>query len=172
LNRTRGISLLSVLLLLSACAPAPKYVTGRNGPRTSGGSTTATPRPVTPDRPPPRSSAGRVPSGPERWGDHYLRGMASYYGQEFHGRKTANGEIFNMYKLSAAHRTLPLGTTVRVWNLENGRNVVLRVNDRGPFIEGRILDLSYAAALELEMVSQGVAPVQIEILELPPQPWW
>lgn len=172
MNRERVIGLFCAVLMVSACAPAPKYTSGRSGPRSAGAGPAASPLPRTPDRPPPRATTGRVPSGPERWGDHYLRGLASYYGQEFHGRKTANGETFNMYKLSAAHRTLPLGTTVRVWNLENGRSVVLRVNDRGPFIEGRILDLSYAAALELEMVSQGVAPVQIEIMELPPQPWW
>jgi rare lipoprotein A len=164
-----------VVLLLGACAPAPKYV---NRPRgagaTSGGrtGTATTGRPETPARLPARAPSGRVPDGPERWGDHYLRGSASYYGREFHGRKTANGDIFDMYKLTAAHRTLPLGTRARIWNLENGRSCVVIINDRGPFIEGRILDLSYAAALELEMVTQGVAQVQIEILELPPEPWW
>jgi rare lipoprotein A len=93
--------------------------------------------------------------------------MSSYYGPGFHGKKTANGEIFNMYKLTAAHRTLPLGTKARIWNVENGRSCIVIINDRGPFIEGRILDLSYAAGLELEMVVQGVAMVQIQILKLP-----
>ncbi len=171
IGRLSATALLIVVLLLASCAPAPKYV---NHPRggTPGSGASATGRPATPARLPDRSPSGRVPDGPARWGDHYLRGSASYYGQEFHGRKTANGEIFNMYKLTAAHRTLPLGTKARIWNLENGRSCVVIINDRGPFIEGRILDLSYAAALELEMVTQGVAQVQIEILELPPEPWW
>jgi rare lipoprotein A len=92
-------------------------------------------------------------------------GTSSYYGKKFHGRKTANGEIFNMYKLTAAHRVLPLGTVAKVTNLANGRWVVVKVNDRGPFIEGRILDLSFAAALEIEMVESGTAKVMIEIVE-------
>ena len=170
---SRIVVVLSVLALVSACAAAPKYpgrggssptATAGGGGRTSGGQA-ATPR--TPDRPPPRSS-GRVPAGPKRWGDHYLRGLASYYGPGFHGKKTANGEVFNMYKLTAAHRTLPLGTKARIWNIENGRSCIVKINDRGPFIEGRILDLSYAAGLELEMTTKGVVNVQIEIIELPP----
>ena len=95
----------------------------------------------------------------------YQIGFASYYGKKFHGRKTANGEIFNMYKLTAAHRVLPLGTNVRVTHLENGKWVEVKVNDRGPFIEGRILDLSFAAALEIEMVNAGTARVMIEVLD-------
>ena len=94
----------------------------------------------------------------------YQVGVASYYGEKFHGRKTANGETFNMYKMTAAHRVLPLGTMIRVTHLTNGRRVVVKVNDRGPFIEGRVLDLSFAAALELEMVSAGTAEVMIEIV--------
>ena len=95
----------------------------------------------------------------------YQIGTSSYYGKKFHKLPTASGEIFNMYKLTAAHRVLPLGTIVRVTNLTNGRWVIVKVNDRGPFIEGRILDLSFAAALELEMVEAGTAKVMIEILE-------
>ena len=95
----------------------------------------------------------------------YQIGFSSYYGKKFHGRKTANGEIFNMYKMTAAHRVLPLGTMILVTHLTNGRQVIVKVNDRGPFIEGRILDLSFAAALELEMVESGTAEVMIEILE-------
>ena len=95
----------------------------------------------------------------------YQVGVASYYGEKFHGRKTANGDTFNMYKLTAAHRVLPLGTKVKVTHMSNGRSVLVKVNDRGPFIEGRILDLSFAAALELEMVTSGTAEVMIEIVE-------
>ena len=96
----------------------------------------------------------------------YQIGVSSYYGKKFHGRKTANGEIFNMYKLTAAHRVLPLGTYVRVTHLDNGRWVEVKINDRGPFIEGRILDLSFAAALEIEMVNAGKARVMIEVMDV------
>ena len=93
----------------------------------------------------------------------YQVGVASFYGEEFHGRKTANGEIFNMYQLTAAHRVLPMGTYIKVTNLQNGRQVQVKVNDRGPFVEGRVLDLSFAAALELEMVEYEPMKVMIEI---------
>ena len=95
----------------------------------------------------------------------YQIGVASYYGSKFQGRTTASGAVFDMYRLTAAHRVLPLGTRIRVTNLSNGRWVDVEVNDRGPFVEGRILDVSYAAALELEMVAPGTARVMIEILE-------
>ena len=95
----------------------------------------------------------------------YQVGVSSYYGKKFHGKLTANGETFNMYKLTAAHRVLPLGTRIKVTHLGNGRWVEVKVNDRGPFIEGRILDLSYAAALELEMVKSGTARVMIELID-------
>jgi len=91
--------------------------------------------------------------------------VASYYGSKFQGRTTASGAVFDMYRLTAAHRVLPLGTRIRVTNLSNGRWVDVEVNDLGPFVEGRILDVSYAAALELEMVAPGTARVMIEILE-------
>jgi peptidoglycan lytic transglycosylase len=94
-----------------------------------------------------------------------LVGLASYYGPGFHGRPTASGEVFNMYELVAAHRTLPLGTVARVTNLRNGRSVVVRINDRGPYIRGRILDLSKEAARALAFVRDGTARVRIEILK-------
>lgn len=93
-------------------------------------------------------------------------GVSSWYGKEFNGRPTASGEIFDMDALTAAHRTLPLGTTVRVTCLDTGREAVLKVNDRGPFIEGRILDCSYGAAKELGFAGMGVARVRVEVLEL------
>jgi len=89
-------------------------------------------------------------------------GLASWYGHPYHGRPTASGEIYNMYDLTAAHRTLPFGTEVRVHNLENGRDVEVRINDRGPFVEGRIIDLSYKAAQDIHMPS--LARVSLEIL--------
>ncbi len=95
-----------------------------------------------------------------------LQGMASYYADEFHGRKTSNGEVYNMHDLTAAHRTLPFNTRVRVVNLANGRNVVVRVNDRGPFKDDRVIDLSLEAAKQLGLIENGTAPVKLEILEL------
>lgn len=91
-------------------------------------------------------------------------GVASWYGEDFHGKATANGECYNMYNFTAAHRTLPLPTVVRVTNMENNKSVVVKVNDRGPFARGRIIDLSYAAAQSIGMVGKGTAPVRIEAL--------
>ena len=90
-------------------------------------------------------------------------GIASYYGHQHHGRRTASGERFDMHELTAAHRTLPFGTHVRVTNLENGRSVVVRINDRGPWKKGRIVDLSYDAARELHMVGAGTTRVRLDI---------
>jgi len=93
-------------------------------------------------------------------------GVASYYGRKFHKKRTANGEIFNMYKVSAAHKTLPLGTKVRVINLKNRRSLTMTINDRGPYVKGRIIDLSYKAAQKLGFVSEGTTKVRIEVLRL------
>lgn len=92
-------------------------------------------------------------------------GIASWYGSKFHGRKTSNGEIYNMYTMTAAHKTLPIPTYVRVTNQENRRSIIVRVNDRGPFHESRIIDLSYVAALKLGFAEQGTARVSIEALD-------
>ncbi len=91
--------------------------------------------------------------------------MASYYGARHHGRKTASGEPFNQHALTAAHRTLPFGTRVRVTNLNNKKSVIVRINDRGPYAKGRIIDLSAQAARELNMIRAGVVPVRVERLE-------
>ncbi len=93
-------------------------------------------------------------------------GIASYYGKKFQKKRTANGEIFNMYKVSAAHKSYPLGTKVRVTNLENGKSLKLVINDRGPFVSGRIIDLSYKAARKLGFVNQGTVKVRIDVLRL------
>jgi len=93
-----------------------------------------------------------------------MTGRASWYGPNFHGKTTSSQEIFDMYDMTAAHKTLPFGTHVMVTNLNNGRSVKVRINDRGPFIRGRMIDLSYAAAKVLGMVGPGVVPVRIEIL--------
>ena len=92
-------------------------------------------------------------------------GIASWYGKKFHGRLTANGETYNMYYLSAAHKTLPLPTVVRVTNLDNGKRAIVRVNDRGPFHADRVIDLSYKAAIELGFVDKGTAPVVVEAID-------
>lgn len=97
-------------------------------------------------------------------GTHAIEGRASWYGPKFAGRKTANGEIFDPNQLTAAHKTLPFGTFVQVHNLENNMSVVVRINDRGPFKPGRIIDLSRAAAESINMISTGTAPVRIEPL--------
>lgn len=91
-------------------------------------------------------------------------GKASWYGSKFHGRKTSNGEIYDMYAMTAAHKTLPMGVYVRVFNKLNGKQAVVRVNDRGPFVAGRVIDLSYSAARQLGVVGPGTAPVRIEAL--------
>jgi rare lipoprotein A len=91
-------------------------------------------------------------------------GIASWYGPDFHGKKTSNGEVYDMYALTAAHKTLPLGVYVKVENTENGREAVLRINDRGPFVKDRIIDLSYAAAKKLGVDRAGTAPVRVEAL--------
>lgn len=94
-------------------------------------------------------------------------GVTSWYGQKFHGRTTANGETYDMYSPTAAHVSLPMGSVIRVVNLRDGRSRVVRINDRGPFIEGRELDLSYEAARYLGLDSRGVGKVRIELLQVP-----
>lgn len=139
---------LAGLLLLwgTGCSTAPRYVRGRGS-----------------------SSSRRTAPPPEKRhishrGAKRVTGVASYYGPGFHGKKTANGERFNMNALTAAHRTLPFGTRVRVTNLDNGRSVVVRINDRGPFAKGRIIDLSKVAAKRIGMIQSGTARVRLEVL--------
>jgi len=91
-------------------------------------------------------------------------GRASWYGPNFHGKKTSNGESYNMWQMTAAHKTLPMNTVLRVTNQNNGRSVVVRINDRGPFVNSRIIDLSKKAASELDMIAHGTAPVKLEVL--------
>jgi peptidoglycan lytic transglycosylase len=109
-----------------------------------------------PDAPPAKPDAGATQTG-----------IASWYGAFHQGRRTASGEIFDMRKATAAHRTLPLGSRVRVTNLDNGKSVVVRINDRGPMVPGRVLDLSRAAAARLGAIAQGIIPVKIDVVALP-----
>ncbi|MGQ0618326.1 MAG: septal ring lytic transglycosylase RlpA family protein [Panacagrimonas sp.] len=132
---------------------------------------------------PEPKSAGGNPTSYEVFGKEYRvmptatgyreTGLASWYGKKFHGRKTSNGERYDMFKLTAAHKSLPLPSWARVTNLANGKSVIVRINDRGPFHKGRILDLSYAAAAKLETLGK-IATVEIEVItpgeELPPPP--
>ncbi len=92
------------------------------------------------------------------------RGVSSWYGKKFHGHRTSNGEVYDMYGMSAAHKSLPLPSYVRVTNLDNGKQVVVRVNDRGPFHGARLIDLSYAAAFKLDMLQRGTARVEVEVI--------
>ncbi|HET6450590.1 MAG TPA: septal ring lytic transglycosylase RlpA family protein [Spirochaetia bacterium] len=96
--------------------------------------------------------------------DPEMQGLASWYGGKFHGRLTSSGEVFDTNTMTAAHRQLPFGTMVRVTNLDNGRSAIVKINDRGPFVEGRIIDLSRAAAESLDMLASGVARVSLEIV--------
>ena len=114
--------------------------------------------------PPPSSVIREVPSAGRGGVVAVFEGKASWYGKEQHGHLTANGERFDMYSLTAAHRTLRMGTRVRVTNLRNGRATLVRINDRGPYSHGRIIDVSYAAAKQLDMLDAGVVPVRLEVL--------
>jgi rare lipoprotein A len=112
-----------------------------------------------------KSEAGArsvIPTPPE--GVRFEEGQASWYGAPFHGRQASNGEIYDMNKLTAAHRTLPFNTVVRVTNMTNGKSTTVRITDRGPFVDNRIIDLSYAAAREIASIGPGVVPVRLEIL--------
>jgi len=115
---------------------------------------------------PPRSTNGGASEPAGQMSPTFVDGVASYYGKEHHGKKTAKGEIFHMYKLTAAHRSLPFGSQVKVTNLSNQRSVIVRINDRGPYYQGRIIDLSLAAAERLEMVKSGITKVKLEVLDV------
>ncbi len=113
----------------------------------------------------PYTVLGKSYSVLDKSDDYDQRGIASWYGQKFNGRKTSSGEIYSICEFTAAHKTLPLPSYVRVTNTKNGKSVVVRVNDRGPFHEGRIIDLSYVAAIRIGLDKTGTAPVQVELLK-------
>jgi rare lipoprotein A len=132
------------------------------------------PPPTEPSKPPPSNIRTQRPY--QIYGIWYYplptaegyseKGNASWYGPGFHARPTANGETYDMYAMTAAHKVLPIGTHVKVTNLKNNRSIIVRVNDRGPFVSGRIIDLSYTAAETLGMARTGVVPVQVEAVQL------
>jgi rare lipoprotein A len=142
-------------LTLVGCATAPRFAARSNPPAPRGNTETE----------PTGSSESKTPRNPTGKILLTLEGVASYYADEFHGRQTSNGEIYDMNELTAAHRTFPFGTKVRITNLENRRTVVVRINDRGPFHEGRMIDLSLGAAKELDLIRTGTARVKLEVLE-------
>ena len=109
----------------------------------------------------PMSASARVKQG------YTQKGVASYYHDSLHGRKTASGEVYNKRILSAAHKSLPLGTKVRVTKASSGKSIVVKINDRGPFVKGRIIDLSRRAARRLGIIGSGVAKVEVEVLNVP-----
>src|ERR1700757_2014671 len=117
----------------------------------------------TPSPMPAHPKHGKTPQEPAPVG-YTEEGNASWYGNPFHGRRASDGEVYDMYKLTAAHRTLPFDTTVRVTNLNNGKSTTVCITDRGPFVENRIIDLSLAAAREIDSVGPGVVPVRLEVL--------
>ncbi|MBN2468860.1 MAG: septal ring lytic transglycosylase RlpA family protein [Deltaproteobacteria bacterium] len=124
--------------------------------------------PVTPPRednmPPPYTVGGKVYYPLSDAKGYVERGIASWYGEDFHGKKTSNGEVYDMYAKTAAHRILPFGTRVEVANLTDGKKTVLRINDRGPFVKNRVIDLSYAGARDIGLVGPGTAPVEIRVV--------
>jgi peptidoglycan lytic transglycosylase len=147
---------------VAACAP---HRAARPAPVPSGG-------PLPSGTPAGERPSGRVPAAPATPvpANYTEEGIASWYGVPYHGRRAADGEIYDMYKLTAAHRTLPFDTIVRVTNETNGKQVEVRITDRGPFVEGRIIDLSLGAARALDMVGMGIAPVRLTLVSSPGNP--
>ena len=135
------------------CAPAPRYK--------SGNSSITTPKKK--DNKKKGDKQSKTPSFNKS--KMVYKGISSYYGPKFHGKLTANGEIFDMYGVTAAHKEFPFNTVTRVTNENNGKSLIIRINDRGPYVDGRILDCSFGAAKKLGFVAEGTAPVEIEILE-------
>ena len=152
-----GVALFCAILI--ACNASPRFVRGDGGkeepparrPQPSNDTVASTVTPVF------RPSSGKVLLT--------LEGVASYYAHDFHGKLTSNGETFDMNSLTAAHRTFPFGTKIRVTNLTNGKAILVRVNDRGPFVDGRIIDLSMGAARAIDLIQTGTAKVRLEVVQ-------
>jgi len=138
--------LIGVIFIFAAgCSNSPRYTTGKSSITKPGKKSKKTSK---------RSHRRKIV------------GISSYYGKDFHGKLTANGEVYDMYGVTAAHKTLPLNTIAKVTNLKNGKSLILRINDRGPYVAGRILDCSYGAAKKLGFLQDGTAKVEIVIIEL------
>jgi rare lipoprotein A len=158
------IFLLVLFFLLAACGPRHVVIDRRTPPpeRKEVKKEMMKEEKISPD-----SKAAKIEKMESR---EVQYGVASWYGGEFHGRSTSSGEVYDMYQLTCAHNTLPLGTIVMVTNLENGRSLELKVNDRGPFVKERIIDVSYAAAQMLGMWEKGTVPVKVEVVSLAIEP--
>ena len=133
------------------CSSSPRYTTGS-----------------TPNRSKSTKKVKSIPSNSKNKKVKHrkvMTGISSFYAEDFHGKLTANGEVYDMYGVTAAHKTLPLNTICRVTNLSNDKSLILRINDRGPYIKGRILDCSYGAAKKLDFINQGTTNVKIEVIE-------
>jgi rare lipoprotein A len=173
MTRLRITSLfIMVTLFTGACSTSPYRDSGPNREVNVAGIPDAVPRDEPISRagnPPSYTVLGRTYYVKNNSDNHVERGIASWYGTKFHGRKTSNGEIYDMYKMTAAHKTLPIPTYVEVTNLKNGRSVVVRVNDRGPFHENRIIDLSYVAAKKLGIAANGTGLVEVRSID--PDNW-
>ena len=162
------VALLLLCVAISACSTAPKkHAAPKRSPAQLAKIPDAVPRVE------PKSKLGNMKTY-EVFGKRYFvlgssdgftqKGIASWYGPKFHGKKTSSGEIYDMYAMTAAHKTLPLPTYLEVKNLENGRKVIVRVNDRGPFHDNRVVDLSYTAAVKLDVIGKGTALVEIRAI--------
>ena len=137
-----------LILMIFSCSNSPRYRTGPSKPSST-----------------KRKSLPALKTKSKIKHKKVIKGVSSFYAKDFHGKLTANGEVYDMYGLTAAHKTLPLNTIARVTNLENNKSLILRINDRGPYIKGRILDCSYGAALKLGFVNEGTTKVKIEVIE-------
>ncbi|MFL3025900.1 MAG: septal ring lytic transglycosylase RlpA family protein [Candidatus Neomarinimicrobiota bacterium] len=142
------ILLLCPIIIIN-CSSSPRYTTGSYNKPTSSKSNT------------PSKLITKANNKHRK----VIKGISSFYAEDFHGKLTANGEVYDMYGLTAAHKTLPLNTIVRVTNISNNKSLILRINDRGPYVKGRILDCSYGAAKKLGFVNDGTAKVKIEVIE-------
>ena len=165
---TISAPILASCTLVGTAPPAPAPTEGGNAPL--GNVADAVPRAEVKTRlgnPESYRVAGKEYRVLETSEGYRQEGIASWYGSQFQGRRTSSGEIYDMYRMTAAHKTLPLPTYVRVTNLENGRSVVVRVNDRGPFVDGRIIDMSFVAAIRLGMLGPGTARVEVVALDPP-----
>ncbi len=161
------LALICIAVGATAFGCSVKEIHKTSGPRPLPSHRSAVPPGQVPGYPKPYKVLGRWYQPLASARGFRQEGIASWYGEAFHGRPTSNGETYNMYGVSAAHKTLPLGTFVRVFNLRNQRILDVRINDRGPFVPGRVIDLSYGAAVKLGLIGPGTAPVRVVALGEP-----
>ena len=157
-----------ILVFLFSCSASPRYTHSKKTSPSPSTSTSTSPSASALSSPLTLSSGSKlipVTKNPTLSYKQSWTGIASWYGEKFHGKLTANGEIYDMYSMTAAHKTLPLGTVVKVSNLDNKKSVKVRINDRGPYIEGRLIDLSFAAAKKLGYENLGTANVRLQVIK-------